>query len=787
MSSLLPLGFFGGNPSDTNASDNAYFEWSYDQFTALMGARPVSMNAYVDYTLDPSLWAANAQFTASSWAATGASYVGPTSGTIPVIGIPMSSPSGSWGNVDQSYQAIISGQYDADYTGVVDAWANNGFKTIDLRIGYEFNGNFQPWAPGNSGSPTATADFVAAWQHIANLVHAEGAADGITVSTVWNPDDIQWTSQPATAYYPGNQYVDIIGTDTYNQIYNGNLTNWTSWNRATTDYSQSPDEAAWLANPENVEQYWTYSNSNQWQPTGQGAGWSIQQAVELAEETGKPLGIAETGASGSIVGDAAGDSVFPGWLAAELTQAGGPQIAFVNIWATDQSDGHWGFLDGEQPAEAAAWAAAFGVSTGSGTTGPGVAEAAGPVTVAAAPLSLNPLDVAQFIGAGPDQLTLLISEDAYQGDAAFTVSVDGVQVGGTETAVALHGSAQDQSFVLAGNWGPGRHVVTVDFLNDAWGGTASTDRNLYVDGATYDGVRSSTALSLYNAGSQSVLVGVAGSASVSFSDDRGVTEATPVLLTGSADIYAGTLDGNLHQWIGGGAVDWFSTDSFASLVTAIDLTDGAGGSYGVSNFEEANVALSGATNGTLTVDNAAGGTIRLGSGNYTATVAAQAASGDTAARNTFTVGFGSGAETLTLDASKGFGHTSVDLTLGTGLDTVSVIWPGHVNVTGGSGTGIVDIMGGTNTVHAAGGSLEVNATSGATAYQFGVGDGTLTIDHFDTARDSLTLDVRQQAGLAQMSDGHGGVLLYVSVPTVGVDIRNMTSFDTSTIQWVQGI
>ena len=107
MSSLLPLGFFGGNPSDTNASDNAYFEWSYDQFTALMGARPVSMNAYVDYTLDPSLWAANAQFTASSWAATGASYVGPTSGTVPVIGIPMSSPSGSWGEC----RSVVSGDH----------------------------------------------------------------------------------------------------------------------------------------------------------------------------------------------------------------------------------------------------------------------------------------------------------------------------------------------------------------------------------------------------------------------------------------------------------------------------------------------------------------------------------------------------------------------------------------------------------------------------------------------------------------------------------------------------
>jgi beta-glucanase (GH16 family) len=40
---------------------------------------------------------------------------------------------------------------------------------------------------------------------------------------------------------------------------------------------------------------------------------------------------------------------------------------------------------------------------------------------------------------------------------------------------------------VLGNWAAGNHNVQVDFLNDAWGGTAATDRNLYVDGATYNG------------------------------------------------------------------------------------------------------------------------------------------------------------------------------------------------------------------------------------------------------------------------------------------------------------
>src|SRR5581483_10824834 len=38
------------------------------------------------------------------------------------------------------------------------------------------------------------------------------------------------------------------------------------------------------------------------------------------------------------------------------------------------------------------------------------------------------------IGAGADQLVFKISEDAYLGDARYTISVDGTQLGGTLTA-----------------------------------------------------------------------------------------------------------------------------------------------------------------------------------------------------------------------------------------------------------------------------------------------------------------------------------------------------------------
>lgn len=91
------------------------------------------------------------------------------------------------------------------------------------------------------------------------------------------------------------------------------------------------------------------------------------------------------------------------------------------------------------------------------------------------------------IGAGSDTLALGISDDTYQGSAQFTVSLDGQQVGDTLTSNSLHrGFSSDTVNVLA-DLAPGIHNVTVNFLNDAYGGTIDTDRNLYLDGATYDG------------------------------------------------------------------------------------------------------------------------------------------------------------------------------------------------------------------------------------------------------------------------------------------------------------
>jgi lysophospholipase L1-like esterase len=103
--------------------------------------------------------------------------------------------------------------------------------------------------------------------------------------------------------------------------------------------------------------------------------------------------------------------------------------------------------------------------------------------------STTPVRIAS---TGSDTITLAIAEDAYLGDAEFTVSVDGKQIGGVQTATALHSAGLSQNFTLQGNFGAGTHVVSVDFLNDAVAvysnGAVAGDRNLYVDSITGDGV-----------------------------------------------------------------------------------------------------------------------------------------------------------------------------------------------------------------------------------------------------------------------------------------------------------
>jgi hypothetical protein len=109
------------------------------------------------------------------------------------------------------------------------------------------------------------------------------------------------------------------------------------------------------------------------------------------------------------------------------------------------------------------------------------------------------------IGSGSDSFILDMSEDPYLGNAQFTVSVDGQQIGGVQTAQAY--PAYRQAFTVNGDFPLGDHIVTVTFLNDAYGGAPTADRNLYVQYIFRYGQALYTHTALYNDGSVSFHLG----------------------------------------------------------------------------------------------------------------------------------------------------------------------------------------------------------------------------------------------------------------------------------------
>jgi len=173
-------------------------------------------------------------------------------------------------------------------------------------------------------------------------------------------------------------------------------------------------------------------------------------------------------------------------------------------------------------------------------TPPVVPPATPPVTPPVTPPATPPVIPSVTIGTGPDSLVLQISEDAYKGNAQFTVSVDGKQIGGTQTALASHAAGADQTFTVEGSFGVNQHSVGVNFLNDAYGGTPQTDRNLYVDAASYDGTTAAPGiLKLFRGGMQFLKVGTAAPAAPVFATLKAGSGPDVVALKVSEDAYKG--------------------------------------------------------------------------------------------------------------------------------------------------------------------------------------------------------------------------------------------------------
>ena len=227
--------------------------------------------------------------------------------------------------------------------------------------------------------------------------------------------------------------------------------------------------------------------SPQWMP-----GWTppipTPDDLTIASPASESLAAGTTlTVSGVVISDPWAAAT-PGTMALNVWDTGGGTIAMDGQTATSSGAIHVSGTLAQLNAYLAGLTYTAGASQGADTITVDVWNQAGfeaqktiSVTVGAPP----PAPVTT--GTGSDALVLSMSEDAYQGDAQFTVTIDGRQLGGTFTTTALHAAAVSQNFIFKGDWAPGKHTVTVNFLYDAWGGTPATDRNLYVNGSATTG------------------------------------------------------------------------------------------------------------------------------------------------------------------------------------------------------------------------------------------------------------------------------------------------------------
>lgn len=333
MANKMPLGIYAGNPNGNDASAEASFDNTVNNISSTIGQSPQFIDTFVDFS---GSW--SNMVSSAGWNAWSQSKSPTAQGLTPVVAVGLGTNSD---HGPGTLQQIAAGAHDDTYRGIAEAYRDAGYKTIDMRIGWEMNGDYMPWSMGNTSE--SVGQWRAAFAHVADVVHG---VSGIKVNTVWNPNIANNNKIDVRESYAGDDKVDIIGLDIYSPTYK---------------YDSSVSNSQYYNNP----------SASQYHPDGEDpAQWGLAQTIAMAKAHGKPVGIGETGVG---VGD---NTDLPGTIAADFSAPGAPSLAFVNVWDVWTGEGDWHFTDGHNTAAGKAWAAAFG---GGSSSAPAPASAAASV------------------------------------------------------------------------------------------------------------------------------------------------------------------------------------------------------------------------------------------------------------------------------------------------------------------------------------------------------------------------------------------------------------------------
>lgn len=129
-----------------------------------------------------------------------------------ILELTLQTPGETWGEGNMVYD-VLDGEYDAflaDYAKSVSEFKH----PVLFRLGNEMNGDWCPYSAYHTAKDTEI--FKEFYKYIYEIFDKAGADN---VIWVWNPNhksfpNFQWNHE--LMYYPGDEYVDIVGLTAYN-------------------------------------------------------------------------------------------------------------------------------------------------------------------------------------------------------------------------------------------------------------------------------------------------------------------------------------------------------------------------------------------------------------------------------------------------------------------------------------------------------------------------------------------------------------------------------------------
>lgn len=280
----IPFGVYQGNGCDGAKRLSGYSQW---------------LNKEPDFALDffdAESWQSmlnDANWTVKCWAKHQRKVV---------FSIPMLPSRGA------SLAEGAMGNYDQYFTQMAQLLVANGFGNTIIRLGWEFNGGWYPWSAKKDPD-----NWVKYWQRIVTTMRA---VPGAAFKFDWCSAQ-GYLQIPADKMYPGDEYVDIIGRDLYNQ----------TWDRSATT-----PEARWQSLL--TESY--------------GLNWLRQ----FAAKHNKPISLPEWATGTRPDGRGGGDDAYFITRVAEWIRQN--NVAYHSYWDYPAKDYNGRLSDGSKPQAAAA-------------------------------------------------------------------------------------------------------------------------------------------------------------------------------------------------------------------------------------------------------------------------------------------------------------------------------------------------------------------------------------------------------------------------------------------------